>query len=427
MGAGNMSRFQVDADLAFLPRVLAIADWYVPAYKAGGSVTAISNLIDLLGDEVLFYVFTRDRDLGDGHSYPNVTVDRWAAVGKAQVFYTADLSFRNLRQRIREIGPDIVYFNSFFSRLTVKALVLRKLGLLPTCAFVLAPRGEFSPGALELKGVRKWFYRKAAFAAGLCSDLLWQASSSLEEEHIRATIPPKDASGRDSILLAPDVPDAGVLSAPSPGSRSEKIPGAVRFVFLSRVCRKKNLHFALELLGSVSGDVQLDVYGPIDDGAYWRECAEHIRKLPKSVRVHYAGSVPRDQVTRVFSEYHFQLLPTLGENFGYVILESLAAGCPVLVSDQTPWRDLPQRGAGWDLPLADREQWRRAIQQCVDMGPEEYERTSQGARAYFETWMSSAPYLRGSVELFQKALERSAKPKMRAQHSSSEASISADG
>jgi glycosyltransferase involved in cell wall biosynthesis len=33
-------------------------------------------------------------------------------------------------------------------------------------------------------------------------------------------------------------------------------------------------------------------------------------------------------------------MPTLNENFGHSILESFCAGCPVIISDQTPWNGL---------------------------------------------------------------------------------------
>jgi glycosyltransferase involved in cell wall biosynthesis len=394
------------------PRILMFADWYLPGYKAGGALTAISNLVELMANEFDFCVFTRDRDRTDEKPYTKVPLDRWVTLGKARVFYTSDLSMKNLLRLIREIGPDIIYLNSFFSRLTVKTLLLRKMGLLPGAAVVLAPRGEFSRGALELKRSRKFFYRKAALAAGLCRDILWQASSTREEEQIRAMAFRSGSGNNGTIQLAPDVPNPSLFSAPPPAARPAKVPGAVRFIFLSRISRMKNLQFALELLGSADGEIQLDIYGPIDDAGYWEACQAQIRRLPNSIRVCYQGPVAQGQVLEVFAKYHFQLLPTLGENFGYVIIEGLAAGCPILISDQTPWRELSKKGAGWDLPLGDRGQWRQAIQRCVEMDQNTYESLSLGARRYFEKWMSSSAYRQGSIELFQKALEANGVPKV---------------
>ena len=392
------------------PRILVFADWYLPGHKGGGSVSAISNLIELLGDEFQFYVFTRDRDNTENQAYADILFDQWVQAGKAKVCYASKLSLRNILRRIREVEPQIVYLNSFFSRLTIKTLVLRKFGLLPRSAVVLAPRGEFSPGALELKSFRKWLYRKLMFPLGMYQGLLWQASSGLEEEHIRCSSGRVGSGRATRILVAPDVPSVSFKSPQFSEQKHGKGPGSVRFVFLSRVSPKKNLPYALELLGSARGDIELDIYGPIDDRDYWEECQERIRRLPAHVRVHYKGAVAPDEVVRIFSKYHFQILPTLGENFGYVILEAFAGGCPVLISDQTPWRGLSKQGVGWDLPLKDRQPWLEAIQTCVEMDQSTYELFSRRSRCYFEEWMSATPYRVRAVELFEKALEGFLKP-----------------
>jgi len=366
----------------------------------------------LLGDEFDFHVFTRNRDNAEDQPYGNLCFDQWVPAGKANVFYASELSTRNIRRRIHEIDPHIIYLNSFFSRLTMKTLMLRQISLLPVSTAVLAPRGEFSPGALRIKFFRKWLYRKAAFPLGLYRDLVWQASSALEREHIRSCLSRGRGGDETCVLVAPDVPSSDFVSHPYFSQRPRKDPGAVRFVFLSRISPKKNLHFALELLSSAQGKIELDIYGPIDDPAHWEQCKQRIRRLSDHVRVHYKGAVSSDQVIQVFSRYHFQILPTLGENFGYVILEAFAGGCPVLISDQTPWRDLSKLGAGWDLPLKDRQRWLEAIQSCVEMDQATYELFSQRSRSYFEEWMSATPYRLRAVELFQKALEGLSNPRV---------------
>ncbi len=75
------------------------------------------------------------------------------------------------------------------------------------------------------------------------------------------------------------------------------------------------------------------------------------------------------------------VLPTLNENFGHVIWESLAAGCPVLLSDQTPWRDLSSKGAGWDIPLNSPEIFVEQLQRVAQMTEEELNRYRQAAFA----------------------------------------------
>jgi glycosyltransferase involved in cell wall biosynthesis len=76
------------------------------------------------------------------------------------------------------------------------------------------------------------------------------------------------------------------------------------------------------------------------------------------------------------------LLPTAGESFGYVIFEALAAGCPVLISDRTPWRDLDRSGVGWDLPLSRPDLIRARLQRCIDMDADEHRAMSHRAREF---------------------------------------------
>ncbi len=65
-----------------------------------------------------------------------------------------------------------------------------------------------------------------------------------------------------------------------------------------------------------------------------------------------------------------------------MILEALCAGCPVLISDQTPWRRLEEKGVGWDLPFSRPELFRDVLQRCVDMDGKKYVKWSERAKRY---------------------------------------------
>ena len=58
------------------------------------------------------------------------------------------------------------------------------------------------------------------------------------------------------------------------------------------------------------------------------------------------ASAPKNQVISTFGLYDAFVFPTLGENFGHVIAESLASSCPVICSDQTPWTPVLEAGGG---------------------------------------------------------------------------------
>lgn len=385
-------------------KVFAFADWYLPGHKGGGAVTALANLVELLGDEFEFYVFTRDRDQNDKNPYSEVPREAWVRVGRARVMYTRDLSFGNLRRRIHEVAPDVLYLGSFFSRMTVKTLLMRQWGLLPESAAVLAPRGEFGAGALTLKKFRKRVYVSVATRAGLFRGLHWHASSEVEKEQILRRIYFNGRRNGAEVRVARTIPSANLLRSAVGGAKPAKRPGKARFVFLSRIARNKNLRFALELLGSIGGEVEFAIYGPAEDEAYWDDCSWKIRAMPRDVRVSYMGPLAYEDVERTLAQYDFLMFPTLGENFGYVIVEAMAAGCPVLISDQSPWRNLQAEGVGWDMPLSEPEKWQAALRECVEMDGERYREMSERARNFVHEWARSIAFREDHVELFQHAL-----------------------
>ncbi|HMQ34327.1 MAG TPA: glycosyltransferase [Chloroflexaceae bacterium] len=375
------------------PRVLALVDYYLPGYKSGGPLRTIANMVARLGDRLGFYVLTRDRDATDAAPYAGVRVGAWNEVAGAQVFYAppGGLSARAIRARVAEVAPDTIYLNSFFSPMTVRLLALRRLGLLPPAPVVIAPRGELSPGALSLKAPKKRAYLAAARAARLYGGLTWQASSDDEAAEIRRELGPA------AVRVAPDIP------APlggEPPAAPPKAPGRLRLVFLSRIAEKKNLHFLLELLPLLRAEsVELDVYGPVREPAYWERCRGLMAGLPAQVVARHRGPVEHEAVGAALAGAHVFALPTLGENFGHAILEALAAGRPALVSDRTPWRGLAERGAGWDLPL-EHGPWLAALQALVEMGQAEYEGWSRGARRHAAAFVAAPALVEANLALF---------------------------
>lgn len=135
----------------------------------------------------------------------------------------------------------------------------------------------------------------------------------------------------------------------------------LRVIFISRIDPKKNLVGALRILDQVETPVTFDIYGTREDLRYWRRCEDLMRTLPAHVQATYRGVLAGTKVHGTLAQYDLMLLPTFNENYGHMIAEALAAGCPPLISDRTPWRDLERRGVGWDLPLEDLQAFREVL------------------------------------------------------------------
>ncbi|HYR09580.1 MAG TPA: glycosyltransferase [Longimicrobium sp.] len=378
-------------------RVLTLADWYLPGSRGGGVPRSIANLAERLGGEAEFAVVTRDRDVGEREPYRNVRAGEWTAVGSARVLYLdGGPSAGVLRRAVGETRAEVLYLNSVFSwAFSIRPLLLWRAGAIPRLPVVLAPRGELNAGAMRIRGAKKRAFLAAVRAAGLHRGVTWQVSTELEAEEVRRWF------GRGArVRIARDLPPAPV-DADAP--RAPKEAGVLRAVFLSRISPKKNLLGTLEILAGVSGPVRLDVFGPVEDAAYWAACERRAASLPTNVTVRYRGALAHEEVGAALREQDLFFLPTLGENYGHVVQEALLAGCPVLLSDTTPWRGLAERGVGWDLPLDDTAGFRAVLEACVRMGAREHAAMSARARRMGMDEARAAEALADNLAVFREA------------------------
>ena len=382
------------------PEVLVVNEYFMPGLRGGGALTAVANTIEQLQSSFTFDVLTSDRDLGASEPYPNVARGAWCETAFGKVYYATPAQCQPIAlfKVLRGVRYDLLYLNSFFSPLTFHLLVLRRFGFLRDTPVILAPRGELALSALRVRRFKKRVYEKVT-RFGLLDDVIWQASSDHEARDISDFF--ERHHGRTvRCVVTGEVPGLPV-DLPEE-SRRPKRAGQVRAMFIGRIHRIKNLDVAIKLLGSAAGDLELTIVGPLEDAEYWKECQKLIAVLPPGKTVRWAGVVPREEIGKMLVESDLMILPTRGENFGHAILEAFMAGCPVLTSDQTPWRDLASRGIGWDLPLDDVAAARAALSSMTAMGPEAHEAMRQQAKAFARAAAPNAA--RKHEDLFRLAL-----------------------
>lgn len=365
------------------PIILTLVGCYLPGYKAGGPLRTIANMVDHLSDDFEFWIVTRDRDLGDTSPYADIQLNQWQRVRGAMVYYLTpeNCTVRGMANLIADTPYDVLYLNSFFSPIfTIKPLLARRFGWLPDKPVIVAPRGEFSLGAIRLKYLKKYVYIKIAKLFRLYDNIFWHASSEHEVQDITrvwdSSLSIIKTAGNlpraNKIHIALDLSSCASLNRPIDSYIPLSADGAdVRIVFLSRISPKKNLDYALKVLCKVKARIIFDIYGPAEDAHYWKGCKELMKQLPANVSVNYLGSVQPDQVASIFSRYDLFFFPTRGENYGHVIAEALSVGTPVLLSDQTPWRGLQADRMGWDIPLEDRDRFVSVIDELSAMTQKE--------------------------------------------------------
>jgi glycosyltransferase involved in cell wall biosynthesis len=381
------------------PRVFICAAHYLPGCKTGGPIRSIRNLIKSLGRTCDFHILTSDRDYGDTAAYENVLLNRWTPVDGAQVFY-ADRPHRRIQsilRLLRDTNPDVVYLNSFFNwPFSIALLAGRRLGLTADRArWIIAPRGEFSAGALSIKAAKKRIFMWIAAMLGLHRGLIWQATSAEEAADILKWV----GVPTSAVRVAPNLTEA--IGTYDPPACLAGPAQPLKVCFLSRLSPKKNLRFAIEVLRQVDRSIEFHVYGPAEHERYVAECRSLTEGADKKLNVSWHGNIPHETVRSVLGQHHLFFLPTLGENFGHAIFEALAAGVPVLISDQTPWRDLEERGAGWAMPLSDQRGFIEVVERVADVSLAERAEMAKKAHDYVQDFWRTSGALAANRALFQ--------------------------
>ena len=354
-------------------KILIVMGGFFPGKKYGGPPVSIDNFCSLMKEHECFIV-TREHDLFETKRFESIR-EGWNDRGNCKVLYVPDSEYNKttFERVISEKKPDILYLQGFFQPCVLPCLQLAKKHSLPV---LLAPRGELCAGAFNLKKWKKLPYLEMVRAVGLAKNIHWQSTSGEETEAIKQLMKVAD----DRIHRLDNIPSISKQEYP----RREKIAGKGRFVFLSRIHPKKNLLYAISLFKEIKGKVEFDIYGPIEDEDYWKQCQDEMKKLPENVKVNYIGLVGHDQVHEVFSQYDAFMFPTLSENYGHVIAESLIVGTPVIISDQTPWRGLEEAGAGWDIALDDRDKYVEAINKIIQKNQSENDNAIAKIKKYVE-------------------------------------------
>lgn len=353
--------------------ILIITGRYLPGYKDGGPVRSIKNLTDFLGDEYNFKLLTCDRDHGDTESYPNIKVNDWNTVGKVQVYYVAPGGFS--RNTITELAArvDLVYVCGCFNDYAINTLVANRLGKIKV-PIVVASMGLFSPMAFRLKYKKKKLFTVVFNLLGMFRNIYWSATSEMEITEICRQVWAK----KEQFFIAEDLPRK-VDETPIVKKKEE---GFLDVVWISRIAPKKNLKAAIGILKNVKVNIKFTIYGPIHEQEYWDECKIELEKLPSNVKWQYGGNVESEEVVEKLKQHHVFLFPTLGENYGHVIQEALSAGCPCILSDQTPWQDLEENGVGFVCPLSDLSEFSKKVEQYARMNEQEWKIMTDNTQRY---------------------------------------------
>lgn len=386
------------------PVILVFVRYYLPGFRSGGPVRSVSNLVRALAGEYNFHIVCLNRDHGETLPYADVMPDCWTQLGDAKVYYTTDrkAGFLLCRKMLQEIKPDMIYLNSLLdNEFSIKPFLASGCGR--TIPVLLAPRGELSPGALGLKSWRKRLFLSLVKVSRYYAHVNWHASSAADEKPIRQLFAPPASR----VFLASNLPKIPQGSVPR---TQVKQPGMLKIVLVARISPMKNTLTAIRMVSQLDGDIELDLWGPLENREYLATCQKQMLLCPPNVKVRYRGEVAHEQLHALLNGYDAMLLPTLGENFGHSIIEALSAGLPVVISDRTPWRGLVEAGVGADLQLDNEPEFVSQLKRLQAMNEREISNVRAACMSYVASWLADNTNLDLYRKMFDSVISTRKKP-----------------
>ena len=342
--------------------------WFLPAYRAGGPIQSVANLIENCNADIEYRIFCADEDL-NGEPLTGIVKNEWTNYNNyTKVWYAEKENLSDVVcKEIAYTKPDVLYIVGLFSwHFNVVPMLFCKAN-----RKIISVRGMLHPGALSQKRLKKRLFLSGLKILGIVSKNIFHATDEIEEQFIK-----NEFGVNTTTLVAGNF--AKTIAAQLP---LEKTAGDLIMVTLALISPMKNHLIVLEALKECSANIKYNIYGPVKDETYWQKCKAVIAELPTNITVQYHDEITPDSVAEVFGQQHVFVMPSKSENFGHAIAESLSAGKPVITSNNTPWKNLQINNAGINADT-DVQSIAKAISFFAMLNQPDYNEFVTGSKLY---------------------------------------------
>jgi len=323
-------------------KLLCVIPSYWPAFQYGGPIVSVHSLNRALVKKgVEITVYTTDTGLSG-----KVPVNQKADVDGVRVFYfefTKLFEFmgatgwqfssrmtRALRGTLRAF--DLIYLPAIWNYPTAVAAYYSRRYRKP---YVISPRGTLYPYTAAKKAWKKRLYYRTIAERDLKNAAAIHYTTEDEAEQCHSRLGLKNRAiiipnGIDLTEFA-DLPEKERLRDRYPFLEDKKV-----ILFLSRINWKKGLDLLSKAYGRLArerDDVHLLIVGP-DERGYKRKVVGWLEDEGVWERVTFAGMLTGEEKLATYAGSDLFVLPSYSENFGMAVVEAMACGLPVVISDR---------------------------------------------------------------------------------------------
>lgn len=314
-------------------KLLHISPSYYPAFRFGGPIQSVHLLNKALVKKgIKVDVLTTNAGLSKTHSAERI--GQWKDVDGVRVKYLNFIGYEHYNfslQILKQIWKiiddyDLVHITAVWNFPVLAGAII---SLIKKKTYIISPRGVFHQEALNSKSalIKKLYfnlfakyYLKKAAAIHYTSEFEKEESENILKHNKSFIIP----NGTDLSIIAQSAESKPVLN-------DEKY-----ILILGRIDRIKGFDLLLPALANVFAkfnDLKLVIAG--DDAApYAQEVKKMIEDLKISERIIFTGQVIGEKKWSLYKNAFMFVLPSYSENFGMSVVEAMACGCPVVISDK---------------------------------------------------------------------------------------------
>jgi glycosyltransferase involved in cell wall biosynthesis len=242
-------------------------------------------------------------------------------------------------------AADVVHIHALWEEVQHQAARTARLTEKP---YLIRPCGMLDPWSLRQSRLKKSLY------------LFWRLRRHLNAAEALHFTSDAEHTGTVSLRLRPraivepngiDVSEYADLPARGTFRQRWALPKArTVLLFLGRLHPKKGLDLLLPAFARIEGDSLLVVAGPSEPG-YQRGLKAEAARLGIADRVLFTGMLLGEDKLAAYVDADLFVLPSYQENFGMAVAEALAAGLPVVISDQVNIHaEVAAAGAGGVVP-----------------------------------------------------------------------------
>jgi glycosyltransferase involved in cell wall biosynthesis len=352
------------------PIIFISIPWFTPAYKAGGPIQSILNLVSRSNQHFRYFIFCGHQDI-NATPLENIQTDQWHNFNDhTLVYYCSKKTKAALKSQIAIIKPDLLYIIGLFSY---------PYNIFPMLFIhhpkkILSVRGMLHPGALEQKSIKKRIFLSLIRSLGIHNKIRFHVTDAQEAMYVKSIFGKKI-----SLQIAGNYPAKVV-----PIQHPSKNKGKIRLLTIALISPMKNHLVVLKSLSLCKSSIEYHIIGAVKDQSYWQECLQWIGKLPEHIKVLYHGEQPPAHLKNYYEISDLMIMPSQSENFGHALIEGLGVGLPVITSRFTPWNNLELQSAGKNVEIQEQD-IAVSVDGFAEMDEAAFNSWRAGAKQYAQT------------------------------------------